>query len=453
MGDKSKASLSLKAFSILLFVIVIARWWMYVNRYSVNILFWDQWDLYDAFFYKHNLWDIFSWQHGPHRQGIGFIITKILADLSGWNTRLECFAIGAAMFLAMCLAILLKRRLTSGISWVDASIALIFLTPVQSEMFTMVPNLSYSAMPILLLMIYSIAWTISRTMLRYTLVLILNFLLTFTGFGIVVCVITPALFIIEGINAYRQKNDLALPLAGILFSMLAIAVFSVGYRFDPAVPNFAFPAERFWVRYPRFMSLLFAAFFQVGENSVIPAAWLGFSIMATMAWICIFHLRRLFNAPLRPEEIPHNLCISRSIFLLSSFTLIFSVLAAIGRVSLEPYVSRYLSYIIPGIFAAYLHMIYIASRVKRDERKNLIYAITIFILVAGSFPLNKKDCDNLENFAIKKSAWRYFYIISGNVEKTDKAIDFKIHPFAKRIHLKEKLDYLKARKLNLYLPD
>ena len=86
---------------IALWAAVVFRWWYYVDAYSVNLLVWDQWDLYDAFFESHGWLDLFRWQHGPHRQGVGFFLTKLVADLSGWNTRMEAFAIGGVIFLAL----------------------------------------------------------------------------------------------------------------------------------------------------------------------------------------------------------------------------------------------------------------------------------------------------------------------------------------------------------------
>ena len=53
--------LSSKGFALTLSLLVMIRWWYYINNYSVNILFWDQWDFYDAFFESHNLWEVFRW--------------------------------------------------------------------------------------------------------------------------------------------------------------------------------------------------------------------------------------------------------------------------------------------------------------------------------------------------------------------------------------------------------
>jgi len=132
--------------------IVVLRWWHYIDTYSVNLLVWDQWDLYDAFFKPHSWLELFRWQHGPHRQGIGFFLTGIIADLSGWNTRVEAFAIGAVVFGAMLGALVLKKRLTHTLNWTDLVIGLIFLTPLQYGIFAGIPNPSHGAVPLLLLM-------------------------------------------------------------------------------------------------------------------------------------------------------------------------------------------------------------------------------------------------------------------------------------------------------------
>ena len=450
---RPKMSLFLESFSILLFIVVSIRWWIYVNRYSVNILFWDQWDIYGAFFDKHNLWEIFSWQNGPHRQGAGSIITGIIANLSGWNTRTECFIIGGTVFLAMFCAILLKRRLTSALSWADVSIALIFLAPIQYEIFTMIPNLSHGPMPLLLLILYALSWTIPHTAIRYALVLTLNFLLTFTGFGIVICVITPLLFIINGICAYREKDtgELVSSLVCIIICLMTIAAFFIGYKFEPAVPNFVFPADRFWIEYPRFVCLLLAYFFQIKINSAIPALWLGLIIAFLLVSICLFHLRRLFKASSGSGLQTRNAWLSRSIVILSSFTLAFSVLAAIGRVSTGPYVSRYIPYLVPGFFAVYLHILDIAGKTRLRINKDLILAVVVSVFFVGCYPLNEWDRHTFEWFMLKKSMWKDRYLISENIEATDKAVGLVMHPNAGKTHLKDKLDYLKRRKLNLYL--
>src|SRR6266446_1769393 len=56
------------------FVLLLARLFGLVDRYSVNVFYGDQWKFDEAtLFQKHSWLEIFRWQHGPHRQGLGGI--------------------------------------------------------------------------------------------------------------------------------------------------------------------------------------------------------------------------------------------------------------------------------------------------------------------------------------------------------------------------------------------
>ena len=86
------------AFLAVLCHLVLAVW-----RFSVNILFWDQWDFYTPLFNHAPLWQIFVWQHGPHREGIGLVLDKLVLESSGWNSRAEALFMAGAL-LAEALA-------------------------------------------------------------------------------------------------------------------------------------------------------------------------------------------------------------------------------------------------------------------------------------------------------------------------------------------------------------
>ena len=60
-------------------VLLSGRLFRLISRYAVNIFFWDEWDLKAVtLFQKNSLWQMFNWQHGWHRLGIGALIEKIL---------------------------------------------------------------------------------------------------------------------------------------------------------------------------------------------------------------------------------------------------------------------------------------------------------------------------------------------------------------------------------------
>ena len=59
----------------------------FVNRYAVNIVYWDQWDFLQGLFDGSGLWTLFRWQHGPQRQGLGNLLIAILYPATGWNAK------------------------------------------------------------------------------------------------------------------------------------------------------------------------------------------------------------------------------------------------------------------------------------------------------------------------------------------------------------------------------
>ncbi len=135
---------------VLAWGLLCARSFRMIDRYSVDLLFWDQWDLFDAFFENASAWELFRWQHGPHRQGIAFLLTRALMDASAWSTRAEACMIGALVALAAALALLLRRRLFGPLTPMDVAIPLLILTPAQYGIYLHIPNASHGAALLLL---------------------------------------------------------------------------------------------------------------------------------------------------------------------------------------------------------------------------------------------------------------------------------------------------------------
>ena len=91
------------------YLLLGARFFGLIRQYAVNVLFWDQWDFDDAtVFQHHSLWEMFRWEHAPHRQGLGALLQKLIEPWIHWNGRYEAFGIGAIIFSAAVLALLLR---------------------------------------------------------------------------------------------------------------------------------------------------------------------------------------------------------------------------------------------------------------------------------------------------------------------------------------------------------
>jgi hypothetical protein len=111
------------------FVVLAWKQLRFVDRHAVNILFWDQWAFYYPLFHGQGWWATFDYRHGPHRQGIGMILTRILADLSGWNSRWDAFAVSGVIIAAAVLALILTRCFGSRAGFAAAlPVSVLFLT-------------------------------------------------------------------------------------------------------------------------------------------------------------------------------------------------------------------------------------------------------------------------------------------------------------------------------------
>src|SRR5262245_24361742 len=190
---RSKAAVRLEFVVVLAaFVALSARLLLLISRYSVNVFFMDQWEFNEAtLFQHHSLWEMFRWQHGPHRQGLGAIVGYLIEPLFHWNSRSDSFAAGIIVILAAAYALYFKKKLFGSITIFDACIPLIFLTQLQYEAVLITANLTQGPIPLLLILFYCMSWTVAPLTLRYGLILIVNFLAVHTGYCLFLGFVTP----------------------------------------------------------------------------------------------------------------------------------------------------------------------------------------------------------------------------------------------------------------------
>lgn len=430
--------LSFCAVGICLFCLV--RWFYCINAYSVNLLYWDQWDFYVPIFTNARFWDGFFWQHGPHRQGAGFLVIKLVAELSDWNTRTECFVIGGIFVAAAACAWLLKLRLRLRATPQDMAIPLAFLTLAQWEQFAMTPNPAHGPMPFLLIMLYCLAWTFSNPYFRHASVWLLNFVLIYTGFGLFIGLITPALYVVDGALAYKrnERREAAMALTGLLVSLASIGSFFVNYVFAPAASDFRL-TDPFIRGYILFVSIALSNFWGLKTLSPSTCA-VGLFTFFLMVSILAFHTVMLMRDK---SEIDKTR--SRVIAILIAFTLIFLVNSSVGRISLgfsAGQSSRYVTYMIPGVFGLYLAM----SAMRRSWPS---WAIAL-LLIAATIPVRKDDLQGMAKTKEYKQRWVADYALNGSIESANEFAGQDVHPQAHETYLPEKLDFMKERRLNFF---
>ncbi|MGR0482251.1 MAG: hypothetical protein ACTFAL_12835 [Candidatus Electronema sp. V4] len=428
-------------------VFLVLRWFFLIDKYSVNLLFWDQWDFMGGLFEKKGPWELFSWQHGPHRQGVGFFLTKLTADLSGWNTRTECFMIGTVICLAALTALALKWRLAGNITAFDLAIPLLYLSPLQFELFANTPNVSHGAMPLLLITLFCLCWTIKNITLRYFLCAAINFMTIYTGFGVFIGCIVPFLFLSEIVLAFRI-NDQRRKISAIFFFIVSVASilsFFINYTFNSAAEGFVFPHPEPLI-YVKFILITFATFIGMRMSHEILYV-IATPIVLLMIWLLIKTSMETGRSILR-GTIGNQTTFRQIFIVLTAFTLLFSLNLAIGRACLgldAAAAHRYIPYMTLGFFALYLFA------VTRDKVPTKLILTCMACFFVTTFSIGNHNRIYAQRLCHGKQKWKQVYLLTENILLANTASGFKIHPNPPAARLKEKLNYLKEHRLNLYL--
>ena len=428
-------------------VILAVRLFLLVSRYAVNIFYNDQWDFYDAtLFQKHPLWEIFRWQYGPHRLGLGPLISKLLEPYFRWNSRGEAFLATAIVTAAAVAALYLKTRLWGRLRWFDLAIPLIFFTPAQFESLWITPDLAHGPLPVLLMVLYCLALTCEAAATRYTLALLLNFVAIYTGFGLLIGFITPLWLLLDYCSRREGRRSANWLLVLLALSLASLGSFFVGYRLDPDAQCFSLQPHGV-VRYLNFTALMLAHF--LGARSSRPFVWelLGGVLLAAMLWVVASFGKRLWN---RRSYAGRNLIPG----ILVGYGLIFCAATAYGRACFGPYVafsSRYTEYVELGMLGLYLYALQLdAPGFLRPWARKLLPGLLLAFLAMGAGAVQREDRIDMRYYYTAKESWRKCYLKTEDIQGCDKAAQFTIYPVAERTGLKEKLEFLKRTKQNLY---
>ncbi len=412
------------------------RFYRVVTTYAVNLFFFDEWDIYDGLFHGSPWWHLFLEQHGPHRQGLGVTLVAWLLKGTNWDSRVQAYAIAAAIVLAMALAIRLKTVALGPLWFFDIIIPVIFLGLGQWEVLLSAPGPSAQAFPLLLLLAYCLAWVQERAWLRYTAIAALNFLLIYTGYGIFVAIITLVLLPLDCYHRLRTRSGSVIaPFLAWIASVASLGAFLHGYIFNPAADCYHFP-YRNPAAYPWFMGLMLAKFLGIKHGVLFPAL-VGMALVIVLAGVLVRNLWLVWKDGTAQYG-------SLVVVILTGYSLLYAAAAAIGRVCLGMEAagsSRNLTLLIPGFLGIYFHLLMSRSGYSRTL---LLTALFVAVLPA-CIQRNHKE---IENFSAMKHAWKDCYLASENVPYCDSSSHLQLYPWPPAIQ--DKLNYLKQNRLNLY---
>ncbi len=424
----------------LVFIALAARLFRLTYRYAVNIFFWDQWVFHNAdLFQTHSLWQMFRWQFGPHRLGVGPLLSTLIESHFAWNSRAASFLACGILVLAAAIALWLKKRLCGSLCITDVVIPVIFLSAAQYELIFINSNLA-QPLPLLFITFYGLSWTIRNAYARWLVVLLINFLTTYTGYGLFLGVLTPVLLAADFWMTNPKPRATTVVFAGsLLVACAAFASFIYDYKLQPGVSCFSLtpeaPAQYFW-----YTSLMFANFLGFKDAGYM-ARLIGCAVIAWLGTALALDIRNIVG---RASSRCETSLVSS---MLVVFTLAFAVTTSFGRVCLgleSARASRYITFLAPGIYGAYLQVV---SGPNSKLRRGLLSVMTIALLT--TIPIRAQDRGLMRYFSEIKHNWRECYLHNGSIHTCDRIAGYKIDPEPETV-LQQKLNYLKRNKLNLF---
>ncbi len=422
------------------FVLLVIRLADYINRYTVNIMYWDQWDFLQGLFDGADAWTLFRWQHGPQRQGLGNLILGVLYPATGWNGRADAAASAFVMVLAALGALWLVKRVCGRLRPWDIVVPLLFLTTSNAETYVVAPNLAHGPLPVLLLVGYALALTIPSHPRRCIAIVVVNFLCVNTGFTWLLGGITPALLLLLASAGQLTGRERAIYSAGAAASLGTVAFFFYGFTPQSATDCFQFPHPRPW-EYLSYAGFVLGRPFglEAGESGwhLLTGALLATGMTAFVAYAVL----RL----VRGQDDSALWLVTGS---LAGLTLLFAVSSAVGRICLGLHsatASRYIPYVLPGILALYLV-------VRRTSAHSHVATalLPVFLVACIAKERDTISANEAEAFLKYKQRWRDCYLSTHNIEACDSLAGHPVYPAPHQTNLKQKLDWLEARRLSLF---
>lgn len=428
------------------FAFYATRMFRLISQYAVNVFFSDQWAFNDAtLFQKHSVWEMFTWQNGPHRQGLGGLFAKLVEPHFGWNSRTESFVVGGVIVAAAICALYLKKRLYGRLSFSDALILALIFIPAQYETLFVTANFAHGPFPLLLILLYCLAWTCRNRIARYSLILIVNFLTIYTGFGLLLGVLTPILLVLDYRASAPEKRLPTFYIAGLVaVSLLSLGSFFVSYRFDPAIGCFSPQAAspKYYVAYVAFMLANFFAVRGVGTFQLIVGLAALIVLLGSLA-IVIWQLVKRNNAHL-PDENRNRRLVAAA---LMSYCLLFCMSTAYGRLCgglWTARASRYVIYLESGVLGVYFYLL----NIRRTPARTILLTGLVATVLAASSYINTWEMGYFPNIKLQ---WKRCYFMNKDANFCNQIVGFPIYTQdPEATHLQEKLEYLRATRQNLF---
>jgi len=387
-----------------IYVVLTFQLILFVDTYAVNILWENQWDLLKPFFDEKSYLDIFMQQHGPHRQGLAFVLTSIIYKATNWNVRIEAFSMVGLLFITSLLFSISCFRLNKDLSLLDAAIPLMTLSTLFYETIYQTPNASHGIFPLFLLSVIALGQTFSFWM-RILVTTVCGFVALLTGFGFFAGVMV-ALWVVWGaFCALLSKNRQRLIVYATAFLVMAggFYLFFNGYVFSPAVKCFHFPHSPI---YEYFFFMIYMLGFFGGIHCSLGVLFCRLSLVVGLLQAAVFLPVSVMVLKRFLEKGDKATALTRICFILGGFSAIYMASTSIGRMCIAPAVQapRYLPLMTPAYIALYL---YLRARSSNNLKRFLLFSLFVGLFLKAlvfSFPFAEISMAPMVEISNKKKA-------------------------------------------------
>jgi hypothetical protein len=423
----------------LVFIALTVRLALFLDRYAVNLIYLDQWDFWNGLFDGTGAWTLFRWQHGMQRQGLGNLISAVVLNHTGWNSRAEAGVLAAAMLLAGLAALWLVKRICGRVRPWDIPVPLLFLTNTIVETYIITPNLAHGPLSALYLTTYALSLTVGSHVWRALLIAVINFFAVNTGFTALLGGITPLVLVLFACQPGLRGRNRAVYLTAFVASIATVAHFAHDLVWMAAVTCFQFPADHPWDYIPFAGRIIVRPINP--KIGLLPGEPLGtIAAAAAVTFTCYAVYRALRSRGSSP--------LWNVAGVLMAFTLVFTFTTAVGRVCLGLATadsSRYIPYVLPGLLAVHLVL-----RCGVPAGRMQVAALAVFVSICVLKESTGRSRREASHESGVKRAWHDCYLAIHNIDQCNASALRPIYPSPEATQLQRKLDWLEARGYNLF---
>ena len=416
--------------------ILTVRLFINTAHYSLNVLFWDQWDAYLPLFRGMDIISAFRLQHGVHRMGLGILLDGLVLWLTRWDGVALSYLMAVVLIATGVVAIVGTARLFGRLVHADIALPLLLVSFRPYESIVIVPLSSASILPLFLLVCIALILSVELASIRWLLCGLLIPALVFTGYGVCVGPVLVAL----AIGLVGRPRGIVGSIV-ILGSLIASYVwFLKDFRMAANVPNFVFPHPRPW-EYLTFIAIMYANLAGLkGVSCIVIVVGIIIGVLVGVATCANYYW--LFRER-------YNSAVMASCFVLGGFSLTYAALTAVGRISLglgAGQASRYVTLLLPSLVALYWtsRQLYAAGRIRAPLWGIVGFALLVNLGMTGA------DWAELDHFYRGKRAWAIGYLRGEDIEQAEALSEFQIHPDPVGTGLGQKLAFLKTHGLNMF---